>query len=57
MFTLAKTPATNTLKLTVQGLMMRNGAGYDYQLSGRTITFEPGSAPPSGVNLIAMYQF
>jgi hypothetical protein len=51
-FTLASTPATNSLALYKNGIRLKAG-GADYTLSGATITFV--TAPPTGAVLLADY--
>lgn len=51
-FTLASTPATNSLMLYKNGIRLKPG-GADYTLSGNTITFV--TAPPTGAVLLADY--
>ncbi len=55
-FTLTKNlnPA-NSLLLFLNGLKLREGAGNDYVLSGKTITFEAGMIPATGDSLVANY--
>lgn len=52
-FTLAVTPTTGTLKLYLNGVRQKSGAGNDYTLSTNTITMT--TAPISGDVLIADY--
>jgi hypothetical protein len=51
-FTLASTPATNSLALHKNGIRLKPG-GADYTLSGNTVTFV--TAPPTGAVLLADY--
>jgi hypothetical protein len=52
-FTLAVTPTSGTLKLYLNGVRQKSGAGNDYTLSTNTITMT--TAPVSGDVLIADY--
>jgi len=52
-FTLANTPTAGTLKLYLNGLRLKSGAGNDYTLSQATITMT--TAPVSGDVLLADY--
>lgn len=52
-FTLANTPTAGTLKLYLNGVRLKSGAGNDYTLSTATITMT--TAPISGDVLIADY--
>lgn len=52
-FTLANTPTTGTLRLYLNGVRQKSGAGNDYTLSTATITMT--TAPVSGDILIADY--
>jgi hypothetical protein len=52
-FTLAVTPTTGTLKLYLNGVRQKSGAGNDYTISTNTITMT--TAPISGDVLIADY--
>lgn len=52
-FTLAYTPITNSLLLTLDGVLQKGG-GNDYTLVDNTITFV--DAPETGSNLLAFYQ-
>ncbi len=54
-FTLANTPASNTLSLYVNGLKQLAGTGNDFTLSGNTITFLSGAIPTTGDQLQADY--
>lgn len=54
-FTLNHPPSAGTLRLILNGLTLREGAGFDYTLSGDTITM--AYAPKSGDNFIAWYQY
>lgn len=47
-FTLADTPTSGTVMVWVNGLLMAEGAGSDYTISGGTITFTAGSIPATG---------
>jgi hypothetical protein len=52
-YTLANTPTTGTLRLHLNGLRLKSGAGNDYTISTNTITMT--TAPVSGDVLIADY--
>jgi len=52
-FTLPETPTAGTLRLHLNGMRLRSGAGNDYTLSTNTITM--ATAPISGDVLIADY--
>ena len=52
-FTLANTPTSGTLKLYLNGLRLKSGAGNDYTLSTNIISFT--TAPISGDVIIADY--
>lgn len=52
-FTLASTPATNSLALYKNAIRLKPG-GADYTLAGNTITFV--TAPPTGAVLLADYE-
>jgi hypothetical protein len=52
-FTLANTPTSGTLKLFLNGVRQKSGAGNDYTISTNTITMT--TAPVSGDVLIADY--
>ena len=52
-FTLANTPTSGTLKLYLNGVRQKSGAGNDYTISTNTITMT--TAPVSGDVLIADY--
>ena len=55
-FTLSYTPIPSTsLRLVLNGLTLRSGAGNDFTLAGNTITF--AYAPTGGSNLICWYQY
>ena len=51
-FTLAQTPAANSLRLVMNGVLRRDGV--DYTLDGVTITF--GVAPPANSLILASYE-
>jgi hypothetical protein len=53
-FTLANPPSGTSLSLFRNGLYM--SAGFDYNLSGQTITFVPGGVPQPADTLIANYR-
>jgi len=55
-FTIAHTPAGN-IQLFYGGLMLREGAGYDFAISGTTITLLGSIKPVLGENLIAVYLY
>jgi hypothetical protein len=55
-FVLANTPAAGSLAVYV-GLRMREGATHDYTLAGATITFNAGSIPQTGANILCDYRF
>jgi len=56
-FVLAQTPyPTTSLALYKNGLLQRIGAGNDYTLSGKTVTFETDCEPVVGSNILAYYQ-
>ena len=54
-FTLAHTPDTGSLLLFLNGILEREGASYDYTLSGGTITM--AVAPPAGSTLLCSYTY
>jgi len=55
-FTLANTPSANShVLLFLNGVLQKQGASFDYQISGVTITYN--TAPVSGDSLLATYQF
>lgn len=54
-FTLAATPVSGSEEVFVNGLLQDAGSGNDYTISSGTITFEAGSAPPSGSKVRANY--
>jgi len=53
-FTLSYIPKSNSLILLWQGQFQRSGAGYEYMISGKKITFNAGSIPTAG-ELYAWY--
>lgn len=56
-FTLTNTPApTNGLVLFRNGIVQKAG-GFDYTLSGNTITFVDGATPQPGDTLLAWYRY
>lgn len=55
-FTLADVPASGSLMLWRNGLLMQNGSGKDYTLSGSTISFTAGNIPTVGSVLLASYR-
>lgn len=55
-FTLAQTPNPSKVIFSWNGLVMKNGSGFDYDLSGLTITIDGAvSAPVAGDTLLASY--
>lgn len=57
-FTLPEVPdPTNSLLLFKNGMLMRQGAGHDFVLSGATITFDNAATPQTGDNLLASYTY
>lgn len=54
-FTIANTPATNSLKVYVGGVRMKAGSPGDYTLSGSTITF--ATAPDNGAIILCDYRY
>jgi hypothetical protein len=52
-YTLAYTPTSGSLKLYLNGIRLKSGAGNDYTISTNTITM--ATAPISGDVLIADY--
>jgi hypothetical protein len=55
-FTLAAAPdPPGSLRLAVNGLLQRPGAGNDFILSGLTVTFQAGAVPMAGDVLEAAY--
>jgi hypothetical protein len=55
-FTLAAAPTPVTsLRVFKNGLRMMSGSQYDYTLLGRTLTFNAGSVPTSGSNIVVDY--
>ena len=55
-FTLAHTPAGN-IQLFYGGIMLREGVGYDFTISGVTITLLGSIKPVLGENLMAAYLY
>ena len=55
-FTLGFAPDGDSLALFKNGLLMREGSGNDYQLSGSTVTFEADQVPATGDILLAFYR-
>ena len=55
-FTLAHTPAGN-IQLFYGGIMLREGSGYDFTISGVTITLLGSIKPVVGENLMAVYVY
>lgn len=53
-FLLANTPFMGSVYLWINGLLQKEGALFDYTISGDTITFN--IAPPSGSILLASYR-
>ena len=57
-FTLANTPdPPASLILTKNGIVMEEGTGNDYTLSGNTITFQAGQIPQTGDKLLCWYRY
>ena len=54
-FTVANGIETGTLRVYKNGLRQKPGSGYDYTLSGSTITFESGNIPQTGDVLLVDY--
>lgn len=55
-FTLASAPASSSkLLLSVNGLLQKHGASYDFTLTSATITFNAGAIPETGDTLLATY--
>lgn len=55
-FTLAHTPAGN-IELFWAGVILKEGVGYDFTISGTTITLLGTNKPNLGDNLIAVYVY
>lgn len=55
-FTLAHTPAGN-IELFWNGSLLKEGVGYDFTISGTTITLLGTNKPNLGDNLIAVYVY
>lgn len=55
-FTLAHTPAGN-IQLFYGGIMLREGSGYDFTISGTTVTLLGNIKPVLGENLLAVYLY
>lgn len=53
-FTLANTPVAGSVHLYLNGLLQDEGGGFDYTISGATITMV--TAPASGERLVASYR-
>ncbi len=54
-FTLANTPIVGTVKVYLNGMRQKSGAGNDYTISGSTITFEAGNIPQTGDVILTDY--
>ena len=54
-FTLANTPIAGTVKVYLNGMRQKSGAGNDYTISGSTITFEAGNIPQTGDVILTDY--
>jgi hypothetical protein len=54
-FTLAHTPISGTITISVNGIIQKSGSGNDYTISGSTITFESGNIPVTLDSIIANY--
>jgi hypothetical protein len=54
-FLLSQLPIGNSLALYKNGLLQKLGAGFDYTLNNRTISFVAGAAPWPGDVLLASY--
>lgn len=54
-FGLANTPTSGTEHVYVNGVLMNQGAGNDYTISGATITFLTGAIPQSGDVILVSY--
>ena len=55
-FTLAATPVAGSEQVYKNGLLMRVGAGNDYQIAGDTVTFEAGQVPSVGDIVLVSYE-
>ncbi len=55
-FTLAQTPL-GVIMFFCNGFLLEEGSGNDYQISGKTITFESGSTPQTGDKLLTRYTY
>lgn len=55
-FSVANAPVTGTLRLYRNG-MRQKGGGFDYSISGSTITFVTGAVPQPGDTLLADYRY
>lgn len=55
-FELTDAPVTDSLFLTLNGLIQFDSVSGDFVLSGDTITFNPGSIPQTGDVLVAYYK-
>lgn len=54
-FALANTPTAGTEHVFVNGVLMNQGAGNDYTISGATITFLTGAIPQTGDVVLVSY--
>ena len=54
-FTIDNTPIANTEHVYVNGVLMNQGAGNDYTISGATITFQTGAVPQTGDIVLVSY--
>jgi hypothetical protein len=52
-FTLAYTPIVGTVRLYLNGMLQKPGIGFDYIISGITLTFD--KAPRTNSEIIAHY--
>lgn len=55
-FTLAYTPISASEAIYVSGARMKRGSGYDYTISGNTITFQAGAIPQLGDWMMVDYR-
>jgi hypothetical protein len=53
--TLASTPISGTEQVYLNGVLMNQGTGNDYTISGATITFETGAIPQAGDVVLVSY--
>jgi hypothetical protein len=54
-FTIDNTPIANSEHVYVNGVLMNQGAGNDYTISGATITFQTGAIPQTGDVVLVSY--